>query len=480
MINEIRELQKINEELERRAGRSHLKDFISYTFPDYKHSWHNETINDKLTDWALGRIPYLIIETAPRHGKSESASRRLPAFLLGNNPNAQILAASYSADLANRMNIDVQRIIDNPLYSELFPDTKLSGMGEVLGKYKRTDKFFEVIDNKGSYRSCGIGGGITGMGMDFGIIDDFCKNFDEVRSEVYREKVWQWYLTTFFTRLEKGASILITATRWHKDDLIGRILDSEHGSKWEVVKLKAIKEDKYLDYDSRETGQALWPYKYPIEKLEEIKIAIGSKNFASLYQQSPSVAEGAIFKRKWWKFYDELPPRPDMTIHSWDTDFGKNAATSAGIQSKLYKSGLYLTGLYDESLEFPQLDSQVRLEDSNDPCDACLIEDKASGQSLIQVLNQESTIPTVPIKPTTDKVSRAHSVSPFVEAGNVFLPRKAQWTKRFIDIMSAFPDIKRKDIVDAFTQLINYVRENRSSSSVVVSAHRRKPKLKGY
>lgn len=480
LISEIAKLRDINLELEKRASRENLNDFCKYTFPEYEENWHHKLINDKLTDWAYGRIPYLIIEEPPRHGKSEAVSRRLPGFCLGINPDEMIVSASYSADLANRMNVDVQRIIDNPLYSELFPKTNLGGMNEHKnGKWKRTDRFFEIVDNKGSYRSVGVGGGITGMGLTKGIIDDYCKNAEEALSDVYREKVWQWYLSTFFTRLEKNASILITATRWHEDDLIGRILNSEHGDRWEIIKLKAIREDEDLDYDPRKPGEALWPNKYPINKLAEIKTAIGSKNFISLYQQMPTASEGEIFKRKWWKFYDELPPdKGQMIIHSWDTDFGKNAATSAGIFGCLCQSGLYLTGIYDESLEFPQLDNQVRLEHNLNPCHACLIEDKASGQSLIQVLRQETLIPVIPINPVTDKIARAHSESPFVEAGNVYLPREP-WVKRFIDIMSLFPNIKRKDIPDAFTQLIKYCR-NLSTKINITSAKRKKSTIKGY
>lgn len=482
MIAEIAEIAKVDSELEKRAARSNLIDFIDYTKPDYIHNWHNEATANILTDWAYGRIPYLILEEPPRHGKSEQASRRLPAFLFGINPEEQIVGASYSADLANKMNIDVQRIIDSPLYSELFPNTNLGGMNEnKAGKWKRTQNYFEIIDTKGSYRSSGVGGGITGMGLTKGIIDDYCKNKEEADSEVYRDKVWNWYLSTFFTRLEKYASILITATRWHEDDLIGRILESEHGDRWQVVKLKAIREDDDNELDPRKEGEALWPDKYPIEKLQEIKTAIGSRNFASLYQQAPSVAEGTIFKRDWFKFYKEIPlSLRGFKLQSWDTDFGKNAATSAGISGVLIENGVYITGLFEDSLEYPQLYAQVLMEFNNMNPHAVLIEDKASGQSLIQQLQQQTNVPVIPINPTTDKESRAHSESPYVEAGNVYIPEDAPWAKRLIDVLCAFPDIKRKDIVDAFTQLIKYCRETPAGKITVTHKPRKTRMVQGF
>ena len=481
LVEEITQLQSITKELDKRAARDSLLDFTRYTFPGYMESWHSNLLCEKLTAFANREIKYLIIELPPRHGKSEHVSRRLPAYLLGKYPDDEVVAASYSSDLANAMSMDVQRIMCDPLYAQLFPETKLAqSKKNITGRYKRTEKYFDIVDKRGSYKAIGVDGGLTGRGLNWGIIDDPIKNREEAESEVYQAKVYEFFLSTFYTRMEKMASLLVTATRWHENDLIGKILDSKSGHLWEVLTLKAIKEDDDNPYDNRAVGEALWPGKYNDERLAEIKDVIKSRNFASLYQQSPSAAEGNIFKREWWQFYDELPMGYNTIIHSWDTDFGKKAAESAGLFGKLYANGLYLTDMFADSLEFPQLDNQIRIKYAADKAHAVLIEDKASGQSLIQVLKQQTVIPVIPVSPTSDKVSRAYAASPFVESGNVYLPRNAPWTDKFIDICSSFPNAKLKDVVDALTQMIDYARLISTGKPAVSSAPRKMRIVKGF
>ena len=205
--------------------------------------------------------------------------------------------------------------------------------------------------------------------------------------------------------------------------------------------------------------------------LEESRRDLGGKDYSGQILQHPAAMEGTLFKRKWWRYYDDLPPGVEYEIvHSWDTDYGKNKASSAGIRCRVYPAGVYITGICDDSLEYPDLVEQVQIEDSADPCHACLIEDKASGQSLLQTLGRDTKIPCIPIEPYGDKVARAHAITPFLESGNVFLPRRAPWVARFVELFAGFPDIKKKDLIDAFTQLINWIREKRGVAPVVVSA----------
>jgi predicted phage terminase large subunit-like protein len=174
--------------------------------------------------------------------------------------------------------------------------------------------------------------------------------------------------------------------------------------------------------------------------------------------QFPAAAEGTIWRRHWWGWYDKFPEDELIrNIHSWDTAYGKKQATSAGIFAKHYPLGLFLTGYKDEDWDFTEMDKGIRDQYADDPCHACLIENKASGISELQVLYNTTSIPIVAIDPCADKVSRAYAATPYVESGRVFLPKYAPWTKSFVDTMAGFPDIKRKDIPDAFSQLINWV-----------------------
>lgn len=294
---------EVRKQVQIELARRKLLHFNKYTFADYQVTWHGVLLCDYLDRFVEGDITRLIVLMPPRHSKSEHVSRRLPAYILGRFPNARIIAASYGADLASRMNRDVQRIIDSPEYAEVFPNTRLFGKNIRTiadGSYLRNSDIFEVVGHRGVYRGAGIGGGITGMGFDFGIIDDPIKNRKEANSKVYRDGVWDWFTSTFFTRQEKDARILITLTPWHPDDLAGRILkdmrDNPDADKWTVLKLPAIAEEPLAEYDLRQPGQALWPDKYTEAQLDSIRRTVGLFEWNALYQCRPQPREGGLFK----------------------------------------------------------------------------------------------------------------------------------------------------------------------------------------
>lgn len=196
--------------LSRRAARTNLLDFAIYTKPDYEANEHHVYLCEYLDKFVKGEIKRLLVSMPPRSGKSELVSRRLPAYIFGVNPDAHIISCSYSADLSSRMNRDVQRIIDSPRYKYLFPDTSLNASNvrtDAQGSYLRNSDVFEIVGHNGMYRSAGVGGGITGLGADFGLIDDPVKNQEEAMSQTYREKAWEWYTSTFYTRLEKDGRL---------------------------------------------------------------------------------------------------------------------------------------------------------------------------------------------------------------------------------------------------------------------------------
>lgn len=240
----IAELQAIEAELARRKALesgTHFMKFVRATFKEFEESWHHQVVGDFLDEFALGNITRGMIIMPPRHTKSEFVSRRLPPYIFGRNPDARIIASSYGSTLAGMMSRDVQRIMQGEEYKTIFPET-IIGEGEA----KQTSDYFEIVGRNGYYRGAGIGGGIIGMGASYAIIDDPIKSAEEADSKTYRDKVWEWFTAQVYPRLEKPGSILITMTRWHTDDLIGRLLDRMHtdpdSDQYDILHLPAIME----------------------------------------------------------------------------------------------------------------------------------------------------------------------------------------------------------------------------------------------
>jgi hypothetical protein len=276
--------------LARRQARDSLVSFSAYTNPAYIPAPHHALIADHLERVERGEIKRLMITMPPRHGKSELASRRFPAWYLGRNPNKQIIAASYNSDLSNDFGREVRNIVDSEEYQCLF-DVRLAADSQAANRW-HTDK-------KGMYVAAGVGTAITGRGADILLIDDPFKDRQEADSEVRRETVWNWYTSTAYTRLMPGGAVVVINTRWHDDDLSGRLLEqmSSGGDEWVVLSLPAISDE----------GHALWPAWYPLERLNEIKSVLPARDWNSLYQQNPIPDDGDFFKSAWFADYDKLP-----------------------------------------------------------------------------------------------------------------------------------------------------------------------------
>jgi len=196
-------LQK-QQEIKAKLASEEFRDFVQYTKPDYEINWHHDLLMDYLQQFAEGKIKKLMVFMPPQHGKSELTSRRLPAYLLGRNPKLKIIGCSYSSDLATSFNRDVQRIIDDELYQQIFPETTLNGSNvrtSAKGSYLRNSDMFEIVEHRGFYKSIGVGGSLTGTPADIGIIDDPVKDAIEAESITYRSRVWDWFTQVFMTRL---------------------------------------------------------------------------------------------------------------------------------------------------------------------------------------------------------------------------------------------------------------------------------------
>lgn len=313
-------LKAVRQEL---ASRSLLR-FTEATNPLYSRAGHHERITEALEAVERGDIDRLMIFMPPRHGKSELASRRFPAWYLGRNPERQLIAASYNSDLAMDFGRDVRNIVGSDDFAGIFPGVGLSEDSKAANRMN--------TNRGGSYIAAGVGTAVTGRGAHVALIDDPFKDRAEADSEVRRELVWKWYQSTLYTRLMPKGAIVLIQTRWHEDDLAGRLLDSK-GDKWEVLELPALKD-----------GKALWPEWYGVEALERIRANIGPREWSALYQQQPQPDEGTFFQRAWFKEWDELPRlriygTSDYAVTDGGGDFTVHRIWGVDNDSNLYRIG---------------------------------------------------------------------------------------------------------------------------------------------
>jgi len=467
-----------DEEYAQERARRHLLNFITYTKPDYDTNWYHEVICREIDAMIAGETTRLILCAPPRHGKSEIVSRRFPAYLFGKDPDAEVIACSYSSDLAGQMNRDTQRIIDSAGYKAVFPDIGLWGKNirsTAQSVYLRNSDVFEIVNHKGTYRSAGVGGGIMGMGAKYVIIDDPFKNREEANSQTIREKIWEWYTSTVYTRLAPDARILIIMTRWHEDDLVGRLIEKQkdgENDQWRVISFPAFadpaREDVHPE-DGRKAGEPLWPARYGEKRLKKIKAVLGSYEWSALYQQRPSPSEGAIFLREWWKYWTTMPHPTwfDEIVQSWDCTFKDTKGSDFVVGQVWGKHGAdrYLLDQTRGQMAFPATVKAIRNMKSKWPSTgAILIEDTANGPAVISTLKQEIQ-GLIPVQPQGGKVVRAHAVTAQIESGNVYIPSPeiCAWVGDYIEEHAAFPNASNDDQVDATSQALTRMSDKKQA-----------------
>jgi hypothetical protein len=263
----------------RELARERLLEFTTYTYPRYQPAYHHRLICEKLEAVERGELRRLMIFMPPRHGKSELASRRFPPFVLGRNPDKEIISASYGASLAVDFGREVRNIVASEEFAALFPRVRLAPDSGAKDRWH--------TNGRGGYVAAGVGTAITGRGADILNIDDPVKDRAEAESETTREGVWAWYRSTAYTRLMKDASIVVTMTRWHEDDLAGRLLEQAEadGDKWDVLCLPAFNPE----------GRALWPERYDEAALNQIRNVLEHREWGALYDQNPRPSGTSFF-----------------------------------------------------------------------------------------------------------------------------------------------------------------------------------------
>jgi len=433
----------------RKAQRS-LAAFGQRTFSGYQMAAHITELIAAL-EWAVTTPDArLIVTMPPRHSKSVHVSELLPAWYLGRFPDKRVIGASHSASLAYTFSRRVRnRIAD---YRWPFPAV-------TIADDKGAVQAWDLQGHRGGYVAVGVGGSPTGQGADLLTIDDPLRSAADAESETVRDALWEWYQGTMRTRLEPGGAIIVTATRWHDDDLTGRLLAAQDagGERWRHLHMPAI----------NDAGDALWPERWPLDALERIRTAVGSRVFEAQYQGRPSPAEGDTLKRQWWRYYDDRPPLNlfDRLIQSWDMTFRETAHGSfvVGQVWGALNADRYLLDQVRLRTDFPGSLAAMRdLSDRWPMTHEKLVENKANGPAIVATLKHE--IPgLIEVQPDGGKEARANAVSWQIEAGNVYLPdaQRCPWVLDFIEECAAFPNGKHDDQVDAMTQAL--VRMQRAS-----------------
>jgi predicted phage terminase large subunit-like protein len=432
------------------TARASLECYAIAVFPSFESAAHHRLTIQKLEAVEAGEIRRLIITEPPRHGKSLLTCQIFPCWFLGRHPDRSVICATYGQDLSDDFGRRVRNLLADPLHRAIFPGCRLSNDSA-------SQRRFDLIPG-GSYFAVGRGDAITGRGANLMVIDDPLKDREEAYSETIRRKLHDWFGSVAYTRLAPDAGVVVVSTRWHEDDVVGWLL-REHGDEgWELLNLPAIAES---DEGFRKAGEALWPERFPLSRLEQIRQAVGGAAWAALYQQRPSAAEGAVFRREWWRTYGEAPGSFKRIVQSWDTAFRSGAENDYSVCTTwgTTDTGYYLLALWRDRVEFPDLKRKlVALAEAWNP-NAVLVEDKASGQSLVQEIQHDTALPIIPVKIDTDKVARAQAVTPLVESGRVFLPAGAAWLSDYVDELASFPRAVHDDMVDSTTQALNYLRE---------------------
>ena len=317
---------------ERGLGERNLLSFTRYTLPSFLPAPFHLAYYEVLTRFAMGEIKKLMITMPPQHGKSEGATRRLPAFVLGQDPDKRIAIVSYNATKARKFNRELQRIMDDDRYYELFPQTLLAGQASYQEQGKRSRNYArnadecEIVGYQGSFKTIGVGGSLTGEPVDMLIMDDLYKDAASAWSPVIRQNVADWYDTVASTRLHNDSQQLMVFTRWHMEDLAGRLLEQEgeydpidNPQGWTLISFPAIQNKPPSELDPRAEGEPLWPERHSLSKLLEIKERTPTV-FESMYQQNPQPSQGLMYEE--FTCYTELPYRSQSVAYIDAADSG--------------------------------------------------------------------------------------------------------------------------------------------------------------
>ena len=463
----VQEKMELFDDLELREKRASLKaastnmlGFAKAVYPGFKVGPHHKKLAKIFTDVVEGRKKRVIINIAPRMGKSEFSSYLFPAYFLGKYPEKKIIMGTHTAGLSEDFGRRIRNLIDTEEYREVFPQTMVADDQKAAGKWSTSAG--------GQYYAAGVGGALAGRGADLFVIDDPHSEQDvKSNSRLAFDTAWSWFQTGPLQRLMPGGGIIIVMTRWSLLDLTGRLIDYQtknpEAIPWEIVELPAILND------GEEDEKSLWPDQWSLEALKSTKASIDPRYWNAQYMQQPTAENSAIVSRKMWRIWEgEEPPSCEYIIQSWDTAFEtKNnsdysACTTWGIfynEEENDSPQLILLDAFKDRMAFPELKVVALKHYKEWEPDAFIVEKKAAGAPLIQELRAMG-IPVQEFSPSrgNDKTVRVNAVADLFSSGKVWAP-DTRWAREVIEEMAAFPVGEHDDFVDTTTQALLRFRQ---------------------
>lgn len=427
-------------------GKDSFLDYIDHVYPGYKVGPHHRHLAQIFEDIAAGKKKRVIVNIAPRHGKSEMISYLAPAWFLGKYPHKKVIMASHTADLAVNFGRRVRNLVSSDLYRDIFPQVELQADSKSASRWG--------TNFNGEYFAIGVGGALAGRGADLFIIDDPHSEQEakQGRSDVF-EPAYEWFQSGPVQRLMPGGAIIVVMTRWSKMDLTGKIVDhmtkNEDADQWEVVEFPAILNDK-----------PLWPEFWPLEELLAKKASMDVRYWQAQYMQEPTSEEGALIKREWWQVWEkDDPPKCEFIIMALDAAQEKtnradyNALTTWGVffNEPTNNYNIILLNSIKERLEFPELKALVLKEYKEWEPDAFIVEKKSNGAALYQEMRRMG-VPVGEFTPGKgqDKISRVNAVSDLFSSGIVWAPDH-RWAREVVEECNDFPSGTHDDLVDSTT-----------------------------
>jgi len=442
------------------AAQHNMLGFATAVYPGFKIGAHHRKLAKIFTDVIEGRKKRVIINIAPRMGKSEFSSYLFPAYFLGKYPDKKIIMATHTAGLSEDYGRRVRNLLDSEDYHAIFPDTRVADDQKAAGKWS--------TGAGGQYYAAGVGGALAGRGADLFVIDDPHSEQDvKANSRLAFDTAWSWMQTGPLQRLMPGGAIIIVMTRWSLLDLTGRLITYQtknpESIPWEIVELPAI-----LNEDTPEE-KSLWPDQWTLESLKATKASIDPRYWNAQYMQQPTLDNSALISRKSWRIWTkDDPPQCEYILQSWDTAFEtKNtsdysACTTWGVwynEEEGNTPQLILLDAFKDRMAFPELKTVALRHYKEWEPDAFIVEKKAAGAPLIQELRQMG-IPVQEFSPSrgNDKMVRVNAVADLFTSGKVWAP-DTRWAREVIEEIAAFPVGENDDYVDTTTQALLRYRQ---------------------
>jgi predicted phage terminase large subunit-like protein len=439
-------LKQYHTQVNQKLGRSSFLDFIQHVYPGYKVGPHHRRLAKIFEDVANGRKKRVIVNIAPRHGKSEMISYLAPAWFLGNHPQKKVIMASHTADLAVSFGRRVRNLVGADAYKEIFPQVELQADSKSASRWG--------TNFNGEYFAIGVGGALAGRGADLFIIDDPHSEQEakQGRPDVFLP-AWEWFQSGPIQRLMPGGAIIVVMTRWSKLDLTGQIIDhmtkNDDADQWEVVEFPAILNEK-----------PLWPDFWSIDELMAKKAGMDPRYWQAQYMQQPTSEEGALIKREWWQVWEkDRPPQCEFIIMSLDAaqetnnraDYNALLTWGVFMNEETNAYNIILLNAVKERMEFPDLKQLVLDEYKEWEPDSFIVEKKSNGAALYQEMRRMG-VPMSEFTPGKgqDKISRVNAVTDLFRSGMVWAPDR-RWAREVMEECNDFPAGRNDDLVDATT-----------------------------